>query len=56
MSVNSNCLHRFLFAVNMIHATHIWAFMLLILYVFLECGNRLDIEMGVFTLSNLYTE
>jgi hypothetical protein len=37
-------------AVNMIHITDIWIFMLFILDVFIECMNSLDIEMGTSTL------
>jgi hypothetical protein len=35
---------------NMIHATNIWLFKLLIIYVFIECGKRLDIEMDASIL------
>jgi hypothetical protein len=38
------------YAMNMIHASDIWMFMLLNLGVFIECGNRLDIGMGAFAL------
>jgi hypothetical protein len=38
----------------MIHATDTWVFILLILIlgVFIECGNRSDIGMGACTLSS----
>jgi hypothetical protein len=38
------------YAMNVIHATHIWMFLLPILDVFIECENRLDIGMGASTL------
>jgi hypothetical protein len=38
------------YAVNMIHAIDIWVFMLLILGVFIGCGNRLNTGMEVPTL------
>jgi hypothetical protein len=38
------------YVVNMIHVTNISLFMLLILGVFIKCGNSLDIEICASTL------
>ena len=38
------------YAMNMIHATNIWMFMLLILGIFIECWNRSDFKMDVSNL------
>jgi hypothetical protein len=39
------------YAMDMIHATNIWVFMVLILGVFINCGNVSDIRVGASSLA-----